>query len=123
MWLANMEWKRPPDFGRTQKNGLYKYVDAAITNEVFGPWSWIVKNIVLKQYTLFGWSTLLIESALAALLLLGLWTRLAALVGAAISVTIALSVLHYPRVAVVVLPDDRVAPDPVRHERRTSPRP
>ena len=96
MWLANLEWKRPGDFGRTQKNGLYKYVDAAVSHPVFAPYSWIVKHIVLKQYTVFGWSTLLIESTLAALLLLGLWTRPVALLGAANSVAIALSVLHYP---------------------------
>jgi uncharacterized membrane protein YphA (DoxX/SURF4 family) len=96
MWLANIEWKRPPDFGENKKNGLYKYVDAAISHRVFAPWSWIVEHVVLKQYTLFGWSTLLLESALAALLLLGLWTRPVALLGAANSLAIALSVLHYP---------------------------
>jgi uncharacterized membrane protein YphA (DoxX/SURF4 family) len=96
MWLANIEWKRPSDFGQHQKNGLYKYVDAAISHRVFGPWSWIVEHIVLKQYTLFGWSTLLLESTLAAMLLLGLWTRPVAMIGAANSVAIALSVLHYP---------------------------
>jgi uncharacterized membrane protein YphA (DoxX/SURF4 family) len=96
LWLANLNWKRPPDFGRHQKNGLYKYVDGAVTHEVFPPWSWFVENVVLKNYTLCGWSTLLLESALAALLLLGLWTRPVALLGAANSVAIALSVLYYP---------------------------
>jgi uncharacterized membrane protein YphA (DoxX/SURF4 family) len=96
LWLANLEWKRPPDFGDDLNNGLYKYVDGAVTHEVFPPWSWFVENVVLKNYTLFGWSTLLLESALAALLLLGLWTRPVALLGAANSVAIALSVLYYP---------------------------
>ena len=96
LWLANLEWKRPPDFGRNQKNGLYKYVDGAVAHKVFAPWSWIVEHVVLKQYTLFGWSTLLLESMLAALLLLGLWTRPVALFAALNSVAIGLSVLHYP---------------------------
>jgi len=96
LWLANLEWKRPSDFGRDQKNGLYKYVDGAVAHQVFGPWSWIVKHIVLKQYTLFGWTTLLLESALAALLLLGLWTKWVALLGVVNSIAIALSVLYYP---------------------------
>ena len=60
LWLANLEWKRPPDFGRNQKNGLYKYVDGAVAHRVFAPWSWIVQHVVLKQYTLFGWTTLLL---------------------------------------------------------------
>jgi uncharacterized membrane protein YphA (DoxX/SURF4 family) len=96
LWLANLEWKRPPDFGRDLRNGLYKYVDGAVAHEVFPPWSWFVEHVVLKNYTLFGWSTLLLESALAAFLLLGLWTRPVALVGAANSLAIALSVLYYP---------------------------
>jgi len=96
LWLANLEWKRPPDFGRDLKNGLYKYVDGAVAHRVFPPWSWIVEHIVLKQYRLFGWTTLLLESALAALLLLGLWTRPVALLGALNSLVIGLSVLYYP---------------------------
>ena len=96
LWLANLEWKRPPDFGAHLHNGLYKYVDGAVSHPVFTPWSWIVKHIVLQHYTLFGWSTLLLESSLAALLLLGLWTRPVALLGAVNSLVIGLSVLHYP---------------------------
>lgn len=97
LWLANIEWKRPGDFGLDLKNGLYKYVDSAVQNPVFGPYSWFVENVVLKQYTLFGWITLLTETALAVFLLLGLWTRLFALVGAAMSVSILLSVLYYDK--------------------------
>jgi uncharacterized membrane protein YphA (DoxX/SURF4 family) len=96
LWLANLEWKRPPDFGLNNKNGLYKYVDAAVSHKVFAPWSWIVEHVVLKHYTMFGWSTLLLESALAALLLIGLWTRPVALLGAVNSLAIGLSVLYYP---------------------------
>jgi uncharacterized membrane protein YphA (DoxX/SURF4 family) len=96
LWLSNLEWKRPPDFGAHLKNGLYKYVEGAVSHPVFAPWSWIVEHVVLKHYTLFGWSTLLLESTLAVMLLLGLWTRPVALVGAANSLVIGLSVLHYP---------------------------
>ena len=95
LWLANIEWKRPPDFGRTQRNGLFKYVQSAIDHPVFSPYSWVVENVITKQYSFFGWVTLLVESVLAALLLIGLATRIAALVGAGMSVTILLSVLHY----------------------------
>ena len=96
LWLANLEWKRPPDFGRDLGNGLYKYVDAAVKMPVFGPYSWIVEHIVLKNYTLFGWMTLLLESTLAVCLLLGLHTKIASLVGAGMALSVLLSVLHYP---------------------------
>jgi thiosulfate dehydrogenase (quinone) large subunit len=95
LWLANIEWKRPPDFGRDAGNGLYKYVDSAVKNPVVGPFTWFIKHVVLKQYTLFGWITLITEVALAVCLLLGFKTRIAALVGAAMSVNILLSVLNY----------------------------
>ena len=97
LWLANLEWKRPPDFGRDLQNGLYKYVDSAVRNPVFGPYSWFVEHVVLKNYALFGWMTLLLESALCVCLLLGLRTSIAALVGAGTSVSIALSVLYYDK--------------------------
>ena len=95
LWLANIEWKRPSDFGKHLKNGLYKYV-AAGSDSVFPPYGWVVKHIILKQYTLFGWVTLLLECTLAALLLLGLFTRAAALMGAAQAGAIGLTVLNYP---------------------------
>jgi thiosulfate dehydrogenase [quinone] large subunit len=46
--------------------------------------------------TLFGWVTLLVEAGLGAFLLVGLATRLWALIGVAQSVAIALSVLNAP---------------------------
>ena len=97
LWLANLEWKRPPDFGRDLQNGLYKYVDSAVRNPVFPPYSWFVEHVVLKQYVLFGWMTLLLEAALCVCLLLGYHTTIAALVGAGTSVSIALSVLYYDK--------------------------
>jgi uncharacterized membrane protein YphA (DoxX/SURF4 family) len=94
LWLANLEWKRPPDFGKNQGNGLYKYVDAAIKYPVFKPYTWLVENVIVKQYTAFGWFTLLIEATLAVLLILGLWTRPAALLGVGLTIPILLSVLY-----------------------------
>jgi uncharacterized membrane protein YphA (DoxX/SURF4 family) len=97
LWLANLEWKRPGDFGLTDKNGLYKYIDSAVRLPVFKPYSWFVENVVLKQYKAFGWMTLIMEMLLAALLIIGFKTRWIALVGAGLSVSIALSVLNYDK--------------------------
>jgi thiosulfate dehydrogenase (quinone) large subunit len=97
MWLANLEWKRPSDFGLDLQNGLYKYVDSAVRLPVWKPYAWFVENVVLKQYRLFGWVTLLTEIALAALLIIGFKTRWVALVGAGLSISIALSVLNYDK--------------------------
>jgi uncharacterized membrane protein YphA (DoxX/SURF4 family) len=97
LWLANLEWKRPSDFGLDLKNGLYKYVDSAVRLPVWDPYAWFVENVVLKQYRLFGWITLITEILLAAMLLVGWKTRLISLVGAGLSISIALSVLNYDK--------------------------
>ncbi len=97
MWLANMEWKRPADFGLDLKNGLYKYVDSAVRLPVWKPYAWFTENVILEQYRFFGWVTLLTELVLAALLIIGFKTRWVALLGAGLSISIALSVLNYDK--------------------------
>jgi TQO small subunit DoxD len=99
LWLANIEWKRPPDFGFKANNGLYKYVDSAVRNPVLGVHKYFIQHVVLPNYTLFGWITLFTEVALAVTLILGWRTRLAALVGASMSINIGLSVLYYDKAA------------------------
>ena len=97
LWLANLEWKRPGDFGRVKGNGLYKYVDSAVRHPVFPPYSWFTEHVVLKQYSAFGWFTLLTEATVAVLLLTGYFTRIATLIGAGLSISIAMSVLTYDK--------------------------
>ena len=71
LWLANLEWKRPPNFGRDLNNGLYKYVDSAVRLPVFDPFAWIVEHVVLEHYTLFGWYTLTASALCTVLWYLG----------------------------------------------------
>lgn len=96
LWLVNSGWKRPPDFGEAEGRGLYAFTFDAVEHEVFGPYAWIVREVVLPNFTFFGWAVLLVEAALGAFLLLGLATRLWAVVGFAQSVAITLSVLNTP---------------------------
>ena len=97
LWLSNLEWKRPGNFGQQKGNGLYKYVASAIERPVFPPYSWFLENVVVKQYSVFGRITLITEATIAALLLTGYFTRIASLIGAALSVSIAMSVLTYTK--------------------------
>ena len=96
MWLYNVSWKRASDFGETAGNGLYKYTKYAVDYPVFPPYSWIVENLVLPNFTLFGYTVLITETALAVLLLTGTAVRLAALLGIGQSLAIALSVAYAP---------------------------
>lgn len=79
-----------------QPRGLYAFTLEAVNHPVFGPYKWFVEEVVLPSFRFFGWVTLLTEAALGAFLLLGLATRLWALVGVGVSLAILLSVEHAP---------------------------
>ena len=96
LWLYNVAWKQPPDFGKDAGNGLYKFTSYAVSDPVLAPYSWVVEHIVLKAFMPFGWLVLIAETTLAVLLLTGTWVRLAALLGIAQSVAIGLSVAFAP---------------------------
>ncbi len=96
LWLWNVNWKVPPDFGRTNEVGLYKFTEFAVTHPVFPPYSWLTENLILPNLSAFGWFVIVSETALAVLLLSGAWVRLAALLGIGQSIAIALSVAFAP---------------------------
>jgi len=96
MWLYNVSWKRPPDFGRDSGGGLFRFTSYAVSDPVFPPYSWLVEHLVLPNFVVFGWLVLVVETALAVLLLTGAWVRTAAAIGVAQSVAIALSVAVAP---------------------------
>ena len=97
LWLQNVGWKTPPDFGRGETpTGLYLSASYAVSHEVWAPYTWLMERFVLPNFTYFGWMVLVVEAALGAFLLIGLATRFWALVGIAQTVVIALSVVNAP---------------------------
>lgn len=97
MWLVNVVWKVPTDFGGDTGRGLYFWTRLAVDHPVFPPYSWLVEHLVLPNFTPFGWLVFVMESTLAVLLLTGTAVRLAALIGVGQSVAIALSVAAAPK--------------------------
>ena len=96
LWLTNVGWKTPPDFGQAANSGLFVYTSHAVENPVFAPYSFLVENLVLPAFVAFGWGVLVAETLLAVLLLTGTQVRIAALLGMAQSVAIGLSVAATP---------------------------
>lgn len=96
LWLYNVSWKRAPNFGEQAENGLWKFTNLAVEHPVFPPFTWVIENLVLPVFQPFGWGVLLAETALAVLLLTGTFIRVAALIGIAQCVAIALSVAFAP---------------------------
>jgi hypothetical protein len=96
LWLYNVAWKRPPGFGETTDSGLYGFTAYAVEYPVLPPFSWVVENVVLPNIAIFGWGVILVETALAVLLLTGTWVRPAAVLGIAQSAAIGFSVAFAP---------------------------
>lgn len=91
LWIQNAAWKAPPDFG-----ALKGFTKDGVDHPVLAPWAWLVQHVILPNFTPFGWLTLIVESSLGAFLLIGLATRLWALIGIGQTIAITLSVLNTP---------------------------
>ena len=96
IWLRNLVWKVPTDFGGNDGLGLYFWTKRAVDYPVFPPYSWLVEHLALPNFTPFGWGVLVAEATLAVLLLTGTAVKLAALLGIAQSIAIGLSVAAAP---------------------------
>ena len=96
LWLANLGWKLPPDFGKNDPEGLLYNFQRAEKDAVFGPLQDLTREVIIPHFTLFGWLVFLAELTAGALLLLGLWTRVGALVGLVQSIAITLLVVRAP---------------------------
>lgn len=98
LWLSNVSWKVPPNFGETDEgcSGLCGFVEHGIEDPVAPGYPWLLENVVQPNLSLFGWSVVFLEFLLAALLLSGTFTRFAALLGMVQSAAIGLSVANAP---------------------------
>ncbi|MEI2703804.1 MAG: hypothetical protein V9E89_00750 [Ilumatobacteraceae bacterium] len=96
MWVANLHWKVPPSFGEQGGGALYAYATAAAQNAPFAPFRWAMRELILPNFVAFGWVTVISESVLAVMLLVGYRVRLAGWAGAGMSAVIGLTVLYYP---------------------------
>lgn len=96
LWLANVSWKVPPDFGRSDDScrQLCGFVQAGVDNPVLPGSAWFFDSVVGPNLALFGWGTLLVESLLVVLLLSGRHVRIAAVVGLVQSFGIGIAVAN-----------------------------
>lgn len=91
MWIENTGWKRPPKF-----SSLHAYTLDAVNRPVLPPFAWLVRHVVLPNFTFFAWATLLLEASIGTFLLVGLATRLWALIGLVQVLAITFSALNAP---------------------------
>jgi hypothetical protein len=96
LWLANVNWKVPPDFGRSgdRCGGLCRYMEAGAEFPVAPGSAWFFEEVASPNLALFGWVTLIVEAVLVVLLVSGRFVRSAAVLGMAMSAGIGLAVAN-----------------------------
>ncbi len=80
-WLYEQHWKLPPDFGLHDPRGLMFAFQQSIQYPTVGLYRTFLVQIVVPHFRLFGWSVFLAESSVGMLLFVGLFSKLAALLG------------------------------------------
>ena len=96
LWLANLSWKLPPDFGKKDPEGLLYNFERAKEYAVVAPLRDIADNVLIPHFPAFGWLVFLVELTAGVLLLLGLWTRVGAAIGLLQAIAITLLVVQAP---------------------------
>ncbi len=96
LWLANLNWKVPPDFGRSGDRcvALCRYVEAGAQFPVAPGSAWFFEHLASPNLAAFGWVTVITESVLVVLLVSGRFVRSAAVLGVAMSAGIGLAVAN-----------------------------
>jgi len=97
LWWKQSAWKVPSDdFGRKSGGGLWYWVQQEIQYPTLGAYRDFLVGVMIPNWTFFGWMTLLTETFIGVTLMLGLGTRLGALVALGMAANITLGILGVP---------------------------
>ena len=97
LWWQQSKWKVPSDdFGRISGGGLWYWVHEEIQHPTVGAYKEFLVNVVIPNWTFFGWMTLITETFIAVTLILGLFTRLGALVAIGMAANVMIGILSVP---------------------------
>lgn len=83
LWVTNVRWKLPPTFRCEpgEGRGLCYWMEEMVEHSMFPPQAWAVENIALEYYQVFGYLVVGMEALTGILLIFGLFTRFAGLLG------------------------------------------
>jgi uncharacterized membrane protein YphA (DoxX/SURF4 family) len=91
MWWQQSVWKAPPDF-----TGLHYWMEEMVKWASTPLQQWFVKDVVLQHYHFFAPQVYILEVLVAVSLLLGLFTRLGALLGGLMACNLWLGLYRSP---------------------------
>ncbi len=97
LWWQQSKWKVPADdFGRKSGGGLWYWVHQEIQYPTVSAYKDFLVGVMIPNWTLFGWMTLITETFIGVTLILGLFTRLGALVAVGMAANITIGILSVP---------------------------
>jgi thiosulfate dehydrogenase [quinone] large subunit len=97
LWWQQSGWKVPSDdFGRKSGGGLWHWVQQEIQHPTLGVYKDFLVNVMIPNWTVFGWMTLVTETFIGVTLMLGLFGRLGALVAVGMAANITVGILNVP---------------------------
>ena len=96
LWLQQVSWKVPPDFGLVRKDGLYYWTGEMAKYSLLPPHKIFVESVVLPNFLLFAWLTFLTELFIGVSHLLGIVSRLGALLALAMSTNLLVGLGRHP---------------------------
>jgi thiosulfate dehydrogenase [quinone] large subunit len=97
LWWQQSGWKVPADdFGRKSGGGLWYWVHQGIQHPTLPAYRDFQVNVVIPNWTFFGWMTLLTETFIGITLILGLGTRVGSLAAIGMAANITVSILSVP---------------------------
>jgi uncharacterized membrane protein YphA (DoxX/SURF4 family) len=97
LWWQQSAWKVPSDdFGRKSGGGLWFWVQQEIQHPTVTAYRDFLVNVMIPNWTFFGWMTLVTETFIGVTLMLGLFTRLGSLVAIGMAANITVGILSVP---------------------------
>lgn len=97
LWWQQSRWKVPSDdFGRKSGGGLWYWVQQEIQHPTVGAYRDFLVNVMVPNWTLFGWMTLITETTIGVSLVLGLATRLGSLIAIGMAANVTIGILNVP---------------------------
>ena len=94
-WLLQITWKWPPVFGCPDQ-GFCKWLDLEVQHPLIPLYGEFVRAVIRPNVYVVGWVTTFVEEGIGLLLVLGLFTRFGALVGALWSINLLIGLANIP---------------------------
>jgi thiosulfate dehydrogenase [quinone] large subunit len=97
LWLTALIWKLPPNFIPLEGlRSLKEWMELEVQYALLPIYGQFVQSIVLPNFTLFAWAIFVVELLIGSGLLLGVFTRAAAVLGLLMSLNLMIGLSAVP---------------------------